>query len=349
MSDYRLGLVGGDERGWECRSAAMALVYERARFTGVADSNGDRAASVARDLGIPNSYDSIEKLVDTGLFGLVVTSPASVSLRQVNYALDHDVHVFCDRPYGNLSEVTREMIRKARQRGRVLAFAQPLARQIEASRALVRSGRIGTPSMLMAEWQRSARAYDRGMPSSATVWHGNGRGVGADLGCPLVLAAAPMLGAPVARVSARAWWNRGQHELGCDSGVEDMMHILVDCANGARGSFLVGWGSLLEEDVFCIRAQGSGGTQLVPLMATELDPERFRPTMIDPDCEPHLGSPPVPPAEALADGLLNWLQACRGEAELISSSEDVADAMRVIDAAYESLRANGDLVTIARS
>jgi predicted dehydrogenase len=241
------------------------------------------------------------------------------------------------------------MIDAARRADKVLAAGYQYPIQAKWAIDRMASGNSGLPYMLEAFWLRSASQSERGIPNRPGFWDNpEGRGVGPDLISHLLSVGLQMLGSPPVAVNGAAWNHFGRHVIGEAFRVpDDTATIVVDCENGARGTFTGAWGAHLHSDERWFRCLSTEESIKAPLMAGELDSENFRAEITTWDGEQTYGPAPTDTEECFVVQERNWVRACRARDEggreeepFLSDPQIAVLVHQVMDAAYESMRNN---------
>jgi predicted dehydrogenase len=145
MVSLNLGLLGAS------RIAPTAIVAPATTISGVvveavAARLADRAAAFAKAHGIPVAVGGYDALFEVpGLDAVYVGLPISAHAKWTLAALQHGMHVLCEKPFALSSDEARMMVAAASSRGLVLmeAFHYRFHPLFEALLDVVRSGEIG--------------------------------------------------------------------------------------------------------------------------------------------------------------------------------------------------------------
>ena len=110
-----------------------------------------RRNAYSAEWGIPQAYGSYEAMLASGdVDAVYIGLPDHLHAEWTVHALEHGVHVLCEKPFAiSLAEVDR-MADAARDNGRVLAeaFMYRHHPQTKAAGEFVKSGRLGEMSVL---------------------------------------------------------------------------------------------------------------------------------------------------------------------------------------------------------
>jgi len=119
---------------------------ERCEVVAIASRDGERAAKVADELGIPRAYGGYEALLsDPDVDAVYIPLPNSQHAAWTIAAARAGKHVLCEKPLAMTAADAEEMVRACATEGVLLmeAFMYRLHPSWEAVRELVASGRIG--------------------------------------------------------------------------------------------------------------------------------------------------------------------------------------------------------------
>lgn len=322
-NQFKIGVVG-------CRSTRAMMRIQVGKSLGfdvvaVADPSMTRAERIAKKYGMRASYCSLGEMLEQQQLDLaiVASEPASQASDTIA-ALEH-CHVLCEEPFGRTLQEARLMVDAAgRVEGRVLGAGCLAPVQYHWSQDFVRNGRLGSPELLTAE-----------LRSPASVL--NPEGVVAQLAAPLLAAALPMLASPVFSVSAVGWRDEEYGSTRCAMDIAQRASLMVDCANGARGHFVVDWTRRGLKEKASIRCEGSEGVLWTPLRTILSSRKGARPTCVHADGTRTRGSSPASERAATVFQLSNLVRIARGSEERSLSAPGLAvDVHEVLDAAKRS-------------
>ena len=119
---------------------------ERCEVVAIASRDGERAAKVADELGIPRAHEGYEALLaDPDVDAVYIPLPNSQHAAWTIAAARAGKHVLCEKPLAMTAAEAEEMVRACANEGVLLmeAFMYRLHPSWEAVRELVASGRIG--------------------------------------------------------------------------------------------------------------------------------------------------------------------------------------------------------------
>lgn len=144
MKKLRIGLIGAGNIARAHLEAYKAA--EQAEIVAICDIERSKAEKAAKDFGIKNAYGSMEEMISAEEL-----DAADVCVWNVNhapctiYALEHGLHVLCEKPMAYSSAEAREMIEAARKNDRLLMIGFVLRFSDNAKIAMdfINSGYLG--------------------------------------------------------------------------------------------------------------------------------------------------------------------------------------------------------------
>ena len=245
MKQVKWGIVG---TGNICTQFAQGLqVVENAQITAVASRNIESAAAFAKAFSIPKHYGSYADMAnDRDLDIIYIGTPHPQHFENVMRFLEAGFAVVCEKPLGVTAAQTEKMIAKAREKnvflmeGMWTRFFPAFQKGLE----WVRSGRIGQPKMLLANF-----GYDGG--SNKKQWrfsHDMAGGALLDVGIyPLAMTFA-MFGSDPVKVSTNAY---------IENGVDEYNTFTFEYADGRIAVLSDAIGLKLDNAVFVGGSDGS--------------------------------------------------------------------------------------------
>jgi predicted dehydrogenase len=237
----RLGVVG---TSWWADSMYLPALkrHPHAEVCAVAGARPEHTREFADRWGIPGAYDSLESMLDSErLDALLVLTPNVHHHPMTMAALEHGLHVFCEKPLGMDASQTREMAKAAERLGvmNMCPFTYSFMPFARYTKELVDDGWIGQPYHLdmryFSDYGRDGSYMWRFDPAEA------GSGVTADLGSHWVYIARWLFGEilAVSAVFGHAV-SRGPRPDGRPyEAAEDSAMLLLEFASGATGSIHV--------------------------------------------------------------------------------------------------------------
>jgi predicted dehydrogenase len=247
-----IAFLGAGHMGRRHAAAARQLeAAGRCRLVGVADTCGERAHSLAAELGVAAFHDSSALLHGAAPELVVVATPPVRHAQHVVACLERGTHVLCEKPYAVSGDEVAAIAATRRDAGAVLA---PMAskyrydRAVRRARSLVDEGAIGTLRSLRIRF-----AQDVDMSSR---WNArpeiSGGGVLMDNG-PHAFDLAHLFLGPLASISARRGEGAGA------LAVEDSVHLSAVAARGGTFEAYLSWSDATHAPYF-LELSGSAGT-----------------------------------------------------------------------------------------
>lgn len=321
----RVGVLG---TGAMAQIVHLPILSERedVEVVAVSDASVPKAEAVGERYGIPRVLTEEEIFGDPDVEALVVCTPNDEHQTQTIRALEADKDVLVERPVAFDGAGVREVLRVARESGRVLVVGMSHRYRPDASalRAFVAGGELGEVYGVRVAW------LNRTAPLARVTWRQRletaGGGVLMDLGLQALDLSLWLIGYPeVERVSATT--RKGEHE------VEDSASLQVATAAGAVLQVEVSSNYYAAEDWHYVRLMGREGSASMPPLSVH---KRLggRPMDVTPE------QPGAQGRENLFTGahrrqIDHFLRAVAGEAEA-PLPEDQVQLMSLVRAAYRS-------------
>lgn len=237
----RLGVIGIGNMGSEhCRIILSGKTPE-VELAAVADRREDRRKWAHKELSIP-VFSEGDELITSGLCDAVLIAVPHYQHPELTInALEHNLHVLCEKPIAVYTLAAREMIAAAKKSDKTFAlmFNQRTNCLYRKMKEILDSGEMGQIkriNWIITDWYRTQLYYDSG--AWRATWAGEGGGVLTNQ-CPHQLDLLQWLcGMPV-RVSAHCHEHKWH-----DIEVEDDVTAYLEYANGATGVFVTTTGDL---------------------------------------------------------------------------------------------------------
>lgn len=323
----------------------------------VCDANAERAQKVANQLAIPRFYTDYAELlaqkdIDMVAIGLpnILHAPVTIA------ALNAGKHVLCEKPLSVNAESAAQMIDAARANKRLLSINQHMRFEPTtlAMRDAVRKGRLGRVYHTESRMIRSA-----GIPGFGG-WFTNKKTAGAgalfDIGVHMLDLPLFILGFPKV-VSVKGFLNGelGQQKIGlggwgADRGtqgvfdVDDTALAMLTLEDGASLIVKVTWAAFAPGYEERVTLYGThGGADRSPEKYGNDTPLRFFHAEDGKIVEttPDLSSYPKGGWDA---SVVAFVNAVRGEGELVVKPEQSLQVMRVLDAIAQSAQTGKEVV-----
>ena len=100
MKTVKVGSVGLGRLGYE-HAKNLATQVPGCGLAAICDVDANRVKEVAAELGVPNTYTDFEEMCkNPELDAIVIVSPSFLHCQQIEIAMNHGKHVFCEKPLG---------------------------------------------------------------------------------------------------------------------------------------------------------------------------------------------------------------------------------------------------------
>jgi predicted dehydrogenase len=291
-----------------------------AKAVAVADTRLDAAKSLGEVLRCP-AFPSHKAMADASeLDAVLVCTPPSSHAEICLDLIDRGVHVLCEKPFTITAAEAETVICTAREKGVRVTMASKFRYVEDVIRAkqIVDSGILG--EVVLFENSFTARVdMSRRWNSDPKL---SGGGVLIDNGTHSVDIARYFLG-PLAQVHVMEG-RRGQSLK-----VEDTVQVFVRSDHGVMGTIDLSW-SINKELNRYLSVYGTQGTVIVGWKESKYR-QSSSPDWVS------FGSG-YDKVRAFRNQILNFSRAIRGDEVLLIDGKDALASVRVIEAAYQSLR-----------
>lgn len=237
MEQVKLGIIGIGNMGSGHVKSLLEAKLPELTIAAVADRQESRRTWAKENL--PESVAIFEEgteLIDSGVCDAVlIVVPHYQHPELTIYALDHGLHVLCEKPAGVYTKQVREMNEAAKKSDRVFAmmFNQRTNCIYRKMHELVTGGELGAikrVNWIVTDWYRTQSYYDSG--SWRATWDGEGGGVLLNQ-CPHNMDLLQWICGMPSKV--RAFCHNGKWH---DIEVEDDVTAYMEYPNGATGVFV---------------------------------------------------------------------------------------------------------------
>lgn len=143
-NDVRVGVIGCGAHSTS--NILPALQHAPVEVVAVCDRDGERAERAKRRFGATAAYRSIDEMLGAGdMDAVVVCGPPELHLRAALQALDHDLHVFVEKPPAPDLAGALELRRVAHAHGRICAvgFMKRFALRYAQAQSIVATESFG--------------------------------------------------------------------------------------------------------------------------------------------------------------------------------------------------------------
>jgi predicted dehydrogenase len=314
----RFGIVGAGAISQGYGQAFLGC--GEAKAVAVADTRLDAAKSLAEVLSCP-AFASHKAMADASeLDAVLVCTPPSSHAEVCLDFIDRGVHVLCEKPFTVTVAEAETVICTAREKGVKITMASKFryVDDVIHAKQIVDSGILG--EVVLFDNAFTARV------DMTKRWNSNpkvsGGGVLIDNGTHSVDIARYFLG-PLAKVHVM----EGRRSQGLK--VEDTVQVFVRSERGVLGAIDLSW-SINKELNRYISVYGTQGTVIVGWKGS-----RYRQSSSPDWVSFGTGYDKV---SAFRNQILNFSRAISGEEVLRINGHDAMASVRVIEAAYQSLR-----------
>lgn len=237
MDKVKLGIIGMGNMGTGHAKNLLEGKVEELELCAVADTKEARRNFVKENF--PESitlFDDGDKLIESGVCQAVLIATQHYEHpRLVIKALEHGLHVLCEKPAGVYTLQVREMNEAAQKQDRVFAmmFNQRTNHVYRKMHELVHGGTLGKikrVNWIVTDWYRTQIYYDSG--DWRATWDGEGGGVLLNQ-CPHNLDLLQWICGMPSKVMAFCH-NGKWHNIE----VEDDVTAYLEYPNGATGVFV---------------------------------------------------------------------------------------------------------------
>lgn len=264
----RLGVVGGGPGSFiGSIHRGAALLNERYEVVAsVLSSDPRRSMQAAQKLGIPRGYGSAvdmietESGVDDGIEVIAIMTPNNSHYEVACHALDHGLHVICEKPLTISLQQAEDLERRVNDSGLQFCVAYgytgyPMVRQ---AKAMVEAGDLGDIRMIQCNYVQGHLAQLTEAEMNNTNWHMQPEVAGPDLivtdiGTHCYHLSSFVTGMLPDQLSADTCTMVPGRKA------TDYTSIQLRYANGARGSFWVTQAAAGAEHGLYLRVFGSKG------------------------------------------------------------------------------------------
>ncbi len=301
------------------------LGSQECELVGLWRRDPQKAATNAREFGIPTAFSSAEELCASPLVDAVfVASPDALHCEHALLAFRHRKAVLCEKPLARNAKEAQLMLDAAQKSGAHFGVAQNFRfnRSVQTMRQWIAEGVIGQPCLAQSQFAYLAAKSPRTWIYDPTLATGGPIG---DVGVHCVDALRFLLQTEVQSVTTQA------HPQASAGGVESTASLQLTCANGVLAHVSVSanapYRTLLEVtgSEGLIRAE-NGLTVDHPVTV-----ECWR----DGICT---RKETMSNADGYSRMLDDFARAMRGETQYLASGEDGLKNQQILDTAYRSWR-----------
>jgi predicted dehydrogenase len=292
------------------------------RLQAVIDVREEAAQSVATRFGGEAFTDYRRALQSNDLDAAIICTPPATHAEVALFFLEHGVHVLCEKPLALRAEQAARMAAKAEEKSCLLMMASKFryADAVIKAKGMIASGLLGEIILFENVFCSKVDMRER--------WNAqreiSGGGVLIDNGCHSVDIARYLLG-PITKVQAEE--GKRMQPLK----VEDTARLYFRTASEAMGTIDLSW-SIHKERESYIDVFGDEGVLSIGWKGAKYRLNR------QPDWT-RFGEG-YDKSQAFGRQLENFAGAIQGKEEPLISTTDALESVKVIEAAYKSMRMN---------
>lgn len=241
---YRIGIIGCGKIA-QVRHIPEYLANEKAKICAVYDINQERAKEIASALNAV-SYESVDALLSSGLDAVSVCTSNDSHAEIAVKALDHGLHVLCEKPMAVTLEGAEKMVEAAWKNGRILMIGQNQRLNGTHQRAheLIRKGEIGKVISFETVFAHSGPETWSVDPGKNTWFFDKKKavmGAMADLGIHKTDLIRFLLDDDIASVDAKIVTLDKRGSDGSLIAVDDNAFVIYEMKSGAVGTLRASW------------------------------------------------------------------------------------------------------------
>ncbi|MFI5253644.1 MAG: Gfo/Idh/MocA family protein [Bacteroidota bacterium] len=332
MEKIKIGIVG---LGWVSQvfHIPQLLKIEDVEIVGVCDKNKERARFIAERFNIKKYYNDYDQLLksDTDVIFVCTSTDAHCAITKA--ALEAGKDVFVEKPIARLHSEAEEMAECARVNKRKLMVGMNNRFRPDSMilKSFIDKGELGKVFYCKSGWFKNVTSNNTWLTKKDL----SGGGVILDLGIVIIDLALWMLDFPsVARVTTKTF----QHTT---KSVEDSAIILIELKGGTTLFVETSWSFKSEEDFFYCNFYGTEGSAMInPLRVhKQLHGNLVNVTPAKVESSQNLHK------KSYENELRHFIGAVRGLHPIISTGDEAAKRMKVVEAIYHAAK-KGKEVTI---
>ena len=255
MNKLKIGIVGLGSIAKQVHLPALST-FADAEIVAAAEKDAHTGEVVGRKWKIPKIYSSFSEMYeDCSLDAVFICLPNFLHVPAIQEALNHGMHVFCEKPMGLSSADAQALVLSAKNNNCILAvgYNQRMNKNYREAREIVASRRLGNVLQVHGVYQ-NAGPYASWIPSSD--WFFNDKfGVLYDSGPHLIDLFRFILSDTIVELSASGISTMGSFDI------YDNISGNFITGNNALGTFSLGWKEAVNFN--SIEVHGTGGSVIV--------------------------------------------------------------------------------------
>lgn len=261
MNKVKVGIVGLGAIAQRMHLPVLATL-KNVKLEAVAEINRRRASKIAKKWNISEIYDDYDKMYENSKIQAVfVCLPNFLHYEAVYKALNHDLHVFCEKPMGTNSQEGFKLVSEARRRKLFLAvgYNRRLNKNYKKAAQIIKSMKLGRITTIHGALVNLG-PYAEWMPRSDWFFDKKSGGVLMDSGSHLFDLITYILSDRPVTVHAQA-------SNIYDLDVYDNVGGTFRTDNGTIGTFNVAWAVANKSDA--LQVNGTAGSLHVDSLVTQ--------------------------------------------------------------------------------
>ncbi|WP_174612985.1 Gfo/Idh/MocA family protein [Virgibacillus ihumii] len=336
MGKLRLGIIGAGGIAVGRHLPAFQKLHDKVTLQAVQDIDETRARQVADRFSISDVFTEYHDMFHK-VDAVVICTPNKFHSEIAVAALQHGVHVFCEKPMAITTDECREMMEAADKAGKVLTigYHYRFMQESRAAKAIVDEGDIGKPIVARVKALRRRKVPGWGVFTNKSL---QGGGSLIDYGCHFLDLAMWLMGNPdPVEISGATYnelsrtpglvneWGKVDHST---FDVDDHATAYIKFSNGSSLLFETSWAANVKEDIESVSISGTnGGLEVFPL---EIYQEKNGMLLnSEPYWLPGEEDPGIPQAEA-------FVNSCLGQSEVLVKPEQALQVSHIIESIYQS-------------
>lgn len=335
----RIGIIGAGGIAIGRHIPAFKQLGDECVIWGVSDIHHERAKEVANEHHIPHVFADYKDML-TEVDAVCICTPNAFHAEIAIAALQAGVHVLCEKPMALSKKQCEEMLEASKKADRKLAIAYHYRFMKEAQAAKRMMTEVGCPLVARVKAMRRRKVPGWGVFTNKEL---QGGGSLIDYGCHLLDLSLWLMGNPKhISVLGSAYnelsktpgqlnqWGTFNHET---FHVDDHVTAYIKFENGASLLLETSWSANIADDEEHVSISGvDGGINVFPL---ELYTTKNG-MLMDSTATWIEGEEDYSFMQAK-----NFIDACKGKAELVVKPEEALQVSAIIDEIYDTSKTGG--------
>lgn len=337
MEKLRIGIVGAGEIAVNRHIPALNLLHKRVMIMAICDIDIQKANRVATKFQIPFVSTDYKELL-TKVDAIIICTPNKFHSEIAVFALQANVHVFCEKPMALSKKECHAMLSTAHLTKKILTigYHYRFMKEAQGAKKLLDSGIIGKPLVVRVQALRRRMMPNWGVFTNKEL---QGGGSLMDYGCHLLDLALWLIGSKVPlEIVGKTYNSLGKSKNQVNQwgpfdhttfDVDDHVTAYITFENGLSLLLETSWLNNIEEEVIeTVSISGDlGGISVFPLVMNYSKEGMLfnsEAVWIPGSEEPGIAQ------------MKNFIEACLGNEELIVKPEEALLVSGIIEKIYES-------------